>query len=116
MYHSELTVLRCYSGKIKTYPVLSKKQAIKLDLARLETPIQSTAVSFRANKRKSTIHYLSPCHRRVSKHRNHIFGVFFSTNRQEPFFERLTNCMESKANKFFCQSNVHAILNVCWPP
>ena len=28
------------------------------------------------------------------------------------FFERLTNCVGSNANKFFSQSNVHAILNV----
>ena len=31
------------------------------------------------------------------------------------FFERLTNCVESNANKFFWQSNVHATLNVCGP-
>ena len=30
------------------------------------------------------------------------------------YFERLTNCVGSNANKFFSQSNVHAILNVCW--
>ena len=30
------------------------------------------------------------------------------------FFERLTNCIGSNAKKFFWQSNIHAILNVCW--
>ena len=30
------------------------------------------------------------------------------------FFERLTNFVGSNANKFFWQSNVHTIMNVCW--
>ena len=46
-----------------------------LDLAHLETPIQSTAVYFRAHTRKSIINNLSRCHKRVSKHR-----VKFSCN------------------------------------
>ena len=72
-----------------------------LDLAHLETPIQSTAIYFRAHTRKSTIHHLSRCHRRVSKHHDRIFGAFLSTNQQEALFERLTNCVGLKANKFF---------------
>ena len=80
----------------------------------IETPIQSTAVYFRAHTRKSTIHHVLRCHRRVSKHRNRIFKAFLSTNRHKPFFERLTNCVGSNANKYFWQSSVHAILNVCW--
>ena len=54
------------------------------------------------------------CHRLVSKHRDRIFEAFLSTNRHKPFFKRLTNCVGFNANKFFWQSNVHAILNVCW--
>ena len=54
VYHSELTVLRCSSGTIETCPVFSKKQS----------PIQSSAVHFRAQTGKSTIHHLSRCHRR----------------------------------------------------
>ena len=84
-------------------------EQLLLDLAHLETTIQSTVVYFRAHMRKSTIHHLSRCNRRVSKHRNRIFGAFLSTNRHEPFFEWLTNCMGSNANKFFWQSNVQAI-------
>ena len=70
-------------------------------LAHLETPIQSTAVYFRAHMRKSTIHHLSRCHRRVSKHRDRIFGAFLSTNRHENLFERFINCVGSNENKFF---------------
>ena len=115
-----MTVLRYSSGTIATSPVFQKNRRsfawkcfvrgqLLLDLAHLETPTQSTAVYFRTHTRKSTIHHLSRCHRHVSNHRDRIFGAFLST-----FFERLTNCVGSNANKFFCQSNVHAILNVCW--
>ena len=82
------------------------REQLLLDLAHLETFIQLTAVYFRAYTRKSRIHYLSQCHRRVSKHRDRIFGVFLSTNRHVSFFERLTNCVGTNANKFFWQSNV----------
>ena len=91
------------------------REQLLLDLAHLETPIQPTAVYFRAHKRKFTIHHLSRCHRCVSKYRDQtIFGAFLSTNRHEPFFERLTNSVGPNANEFLWQSNVHAILNVCW--
>ena len=33
------------------------------------------------------------CHRRVSKYRYRMVGAFLWTNRHEPFFERLTNCV-----------------------
>ena len=72
-----------------------------LDLAHIETPIQSTAVYFRAYTRKSTIHHLSRCHKSVSKYCDRIIGAFLLINRHEPFFERLTNCVGSNANKFF---------------
>ena len=42
------------------------REQLLLDLAHLETPIQSTAVYFRFHTRKSTICHLSRCHRRVS--------------------------------------------------
>ena len=96
VYHLELTVLHCSSGAIATSPVFPKKQAIiclevlrelLLDLSHLETPIQSTAVYFRAHTRKSTIHHLSRCHRRVSKHCDRIFVAFLSAYRHESFFE-----------------------------
>ena len=114
MYHLELTVLCCSSGTIATCPVFLKKKLsfawkcfvrkqLLLDFDHLETTIQTTAVYFRAHKRKSTIHQLSQCHRRVSKHRDHIFGAFLSTNRHEPFFEGLTNCVGFNANKYFWQ-------------
>ena len=86
-------------------------EQLLLDLAHHETSIQSTVVYFRAHTRKSTIHHLSRCHRRGSKHRYRILGAFLSTNRHEPF---LSDCVGSNANKFFSQSNVHAILHVCW--
>ena len=66
------------------------RKQLLLDLAHLETPIQSTAVYFRAHTRKFTIHHLSLRIRRVSKPRNRIFGAFLSTNRHDPFFERFT--------------------------
>ena len=90
------------------------REQILLDLAHLETPIQLTALYFRVHTLKFTIHHQSRCHRRVSKHRDRIFGAFLSTNRYEPFFEQWTNCVGSNANKFFSESNVHAILYVCW--
>ena len=91
------------------------REQVLLDLAHLETLIQSTAVHFRSHIRKSTIHCLCQCHRCVSKHRYRIFGAFLLTNRHELFFfERLTNCVASNANKFFLQTNVHTILNVGW--
>ena len=65
----------CTNGTIATCP----------DLAHLETPVQLTAVYFRAYTRKSTINNLSRCHRHVSKHRDRIFGAFLSTNRHKPF-------------------------------
>ena len=74
------------------------REQLLLNLAYLETPIQSSAIYFRAYTRKSTIHHLSRCHRRVLKHRNRVFGAFLSTNRHEPFFELLTNCVGSNAN------------------
>ena len=83
------------------------RQQLLLDLPHLETPIQSTAIYFRAHTFKTTMHHPSRCHRRVSKYRGRIFGGFLSTNRHEPFFERLTNCVGSNANKFFWQSNVN---------
>ena len=113
VYHSELTVLRCYSGTIATYPVFPKNrqsfswkcfvcEQLLLDLTHLETPIQSAAVYFQAHTRKSTIHNLPRCHRRVSKQRDPIFGAFLLANRPLAFFfERLTNCVAFNANKFF---------------
>ena len=111
VYHSELTVQRCSSITIATCPVFPKKRAIIcLEVFRARStfvefgslwPIQSTAVCFRSHTRKSMIHHLSRCHRRVSKHRDRIFGAFFSTNRRKTFFERLTNSVGSNANKFF---------------
>ena len=85
VYHLELTVLRCSSGTIATGPVFPKKAKGKcfvcehflLDLAHLETYIQSTAVYFRAHTRKSTIDHLSRCHRRVSKHSDRILELLF---------------------------------------
>ena len=61
-------------------------EQLLLDLAHLETLIQSTAVYLRTHMRKSTIHHLSRCHRRVSKHRDRIFEAFLSTNRHKFFF------------------------------
>ena len=66
-------------------------EQLLLDLAYLQTPIQLTAVYFRAHTRKSTIHHMSRCHRGVLKHRDPIFGAFLSTNRLESFYERLGN-------------------------
>ena len=92
----------------------SVREQLLLDLAHLETPIQSTANYFRGHKRKSTIHHLLQCHRRVSKHRDRIFGTFLSTNRHEPCFERLTNYVGSNANKFSltvkCSCNIECML------
>ena len=112
VYHSQITVLRCSSDMIATYPVFPKNrrsfawkcfvlEQLLLDLVYLETPIQSTAVYFPAHTRKSTIHHLARCHRRVSQHCNRIFGAFLSINRHEPFVERLINCLGSNANKYF---------------
>ena len=78
VYHAELIVLRCSSGTFATCPVFPKNRRLYawkcfvreqplLDLTHLETLILSTAVSFRAHTRKSTIHHLSRCHRHVPK-------------------------------------------------
>ena len=123
VHHSELTFLRYSSGTIEHVQFFRKnrrawkcfvREQLLLDLAHLETPIQSTAVYFRAHTRKPTIHQVSRCHRRCSKHFICIYGAFLLTNRHEPFFERLENCVGSNANKFFWQPNAHAILSVCW--
>ena len=42
-------------------------------------------------------------------HCSRIFSAFLSTNRHEPLFKRLTNCVGFNTNKFFWQSNVHAM-------
>ena len=65
----------------------------------------STGGYFRAHTLKSTIHHLARCHRRVPKHRDRFWSIFF---------DQLPNCVGSNGNKFFWQSNVHAILNVWW--
>ena len=105
VYHSELTVLRYFGGTIATCSVFPKKPAIIcLEVFRagatFETNIQSTAVYFRARKRKSTIHHLPRYHRRASKHRDCIFGAFLSTNCHEPVFKRLTNSVGSNVKNF----------------
>ena len=119
VYHSELAFQRCSSGTIATCSIFPKngrsfawkcfvREQLLLDLAHLETSIQSTAVYFRAHTRKSTIHHHD------SKHHDRIFGAFFSTNRHEPFFEQLTNCVGSNVNKFFltvkCSCNIECML------
>ena len=55
------------------------REQLLLALAHLETPIQSTAVYFRAHTRKSMIYHLSRWHRRVSKHRDHVISFDQST-------------------------------------
>ena len=89
VYHSKLTVQRWSSGTIVTCPVFPQKNRwsfawkcfvrdqLLMDLIHLKTAIQLTAVYFRVHTRKSTIHHLSRCHRRVSKHHDRIFGTFF---------------------------------------
>ena len=57
---------------------------------------------------------LDLAHLETVRNTTSIFEAFLSTNRYEPFFERLTNCVGSNANKFFWQTNVYAILNVRW--
>ena len=108
VYHTELTVLHCSSGTIATCPVFSKKQAfawkcfvreqLLLDFAQPETPLQPTAVYFRAHTRKSTISHLSRCHRCFSKHRDRIFIAFLSTKGWCPFFERLILTVKCSCN------------------
>ena len=52
--------------------------------------IQSTAVYFRAHMHRSMIRHLLRCHRRVLMHHDRIFFLaLLSTNRHEPFFDRL---------------------------
>ena len=112
VYHSELTVLCSSSATIATYSVFPKNrrsfawqclvgEQLLLDLAHIETPLQSSALYFRAHKRKSTIYHLSRCHRRVSKHRGCIFRAFLSLNRHDPFFSAIEKYVESNANNFF---------------
>ena len=75
VYHSELTVVRCSSGTNKrsfAWKCFVRDQ-LWLDLAHLETPIESTAVYFRAHTSKFTTHHLLRCHRRVSKLRDRAF-------------------------------------------
>ena len=48
-----------------------------LDVAYLETTIQSTAVYFRAHTGKSTFHHLLRCHKRISKHRERATNNIF---------------------------------------
>ena len=102
VYHSELTVLRCSSGTIATCPVVPKKQAIIcLEVLRARANFVGFGSSWNTHTVDCSllsIHHLSRCHRRISKHRDRNFGVFLSTNRHEPFFERLTNCVGSNAN------------------
>ena len=60
-------------------------EQLLLDLAHLEIPILSTAVYFRAHKRKYMIHHLSRCHRRVSKHRDFFWAIDKLTTRTNFF-------------------------------
>ena len=113
LYHSELTILHSSSGTITTYPVFTKKQAnMCLEVLSARANFVGFGSSWNIFSRKSRIYHLSRYHKPVSKHRDRIVGSFLP-NQHESFVERLTNCMGSNANKFFWQSNVHAILNVC---
>ena len=57
------------------------REQLSLVLAHLKTPIQLTAVYFRAHVRKSTIHHLSRCHRR-----SYFWGISFD-QREQIFFD-----------------------------
>ena len=57
--------------------------------------------SLMAHTRKSTIHHLSRCHRRVSKHRDSIFEAFLSTNWHEPFVSDWQIVWAPKRTNFF---------------
>ena len=64
-----------------------KKQAIiRLEVLYARTTFVGFGSSWFISYAKSTIHHLSRYHRRVSKHRDHIFRTFLSINRHEPFF------------------------------
>ena len=78
-------------------------------------------VQFFRKKRQSLVwkcflveELLDIIHITVSKHCDRIFEAFLSTPQHGACFEWLTYCVKSNASKFFCKSNVHAILNVCW--
>ena len=126
VYHSEFNVLRCSSGTIATFPVFPKNrqsfawkcfvcEKLLLDLTHLETPIQSAAVYFQAHTRKSTIHNLPQCHRRVSKQRDPIFGAFLSPNRPRAFFFwAIDKLCEIQCEQIFltfkCSCNIECML------
>ena len=94
-------------------------ELVLLDLAHLETTIQLTAVYSRAHTRKSTIHHLLGCHRRVSKHRDLIFVVFLSTNRHEFFLWAIDKLCGVQRDKIFlthnCSWNIECILVLRMP-
>ena len=113
VYHSELTILRCTSGTIATWPVFRKNmrsfawkcfvcKQLLLDLAHLRLLFTFGLIC--VNPR------FIICHDVIDVFLEHFFQPIDTSF----FFERLTNCVGSNANKFFWQSNVHAILNVCW--
>ena len=90
-------------------------EELLLNLAHLETAIQSTAVYFQVHTRKSTIHHLSRCLRRVAEQRDLIFGTFLSTNRHESLFERLTKLYGIQSEQIFfltvkCSCNIKCML------
>ena len=81
-YHTELSVLRCYSDMVATCPVFPKsrepfgwkcfvREQFLLASLHLKTPKSRLLFIF------GLIHIMSRCRRRVSKHRYRIFLYFF---------------------------------------
>ena len=90
------------------------REQLLLDLAHLETTIQSTVVYLRAHIRKSTIGHLSWSHRRVSKQRDrmHFFRPIdtslFLSDWQIVWIPMRTNFFDSQ---MFMQYWMYAGLN-----
>ena len=86
---------------------------LSLGFAWVQGPTRWTVALFRAHTHSFTIRHLWRSYKRLLWHRHCIFPTFLCINRQEPFFERLSNCALSFENKSFLRPGFHAILNVC---
>ena len=74
------------------------REKLLLDLAHLQTPIQSTAVYFRAYTRKSTIHHLSRRYRRITAI---VFLNISFDQSTEDFFKAIDKLYGIQREKFF---------------
>ena len=120
VYHLELTVLRCSSATVVTWPVLLQKRAtICFEIIFTQT----TFIGFGSGSKThmmncffvsglyAQIHDSWRSYKRLFKHRHRSFPTFLYTNRYEPFSERLCGIQREEISfTARCSCNIECML------